>query len=143
MCSFWAFASSFNFEHASLTCIQADSIASRSSSVGFHLDDSMHVIIKDIELVKLNEKQTWNIRWDHVFILERVKFDVDTDNYLEHVVDYCKKDYQQAYKNKKGIELSIDEIQPEYDNQRKKWLVIFNFLNPIRNKSLFLLGWII
>tara|TARA_B100000214_G_scaffold135461_1_gene96412 strand:+ start:101 stop:304 length:204 start_codon:yes stop_codon:yes gene_type:complete len=54
------------------------------------------------------------------YILERAKCEVDTDKYLEHVVDYCKKDYQQAYKKQKGIELTIDEIQHKYDNQRKK-----------------------
>ena len=54
------------------------------------------------------------------YILERAKCEVDTDKYLEHVVDYCKKDYQQAYKKQRGIELTIDEIQHKYDNQRKK-----------------------
>ena len=54
------------------------------------------------------------------YIHERAKCEVDTDNYLENVVDYCKKDYQQAYKKQKGIELTIDEIQHKYDNQRKK-----------------------
>jgi len=54
------------------------------------------------------------------YIHERTKCEVDTENYLEHVVDYCKKDYQQAYKKQKGIELTIDEIQHKYDNQRKK-----------------------
>ena len=32
------------------------------------------------------------------YILERAKCAEDTDKYLEHVLDYCKKDYQQAYK---------------------------------------------
>ena len=32
------------------------------------------------------------------YILERAKCEEDTDKYLEHVLDYCKKDYQQAYK---------------------------------------------
>ena len=54
------------------------------------------------------------------YIHERAKCEVDTDNYLAHVVDYCRKDYQQAYKKQKGIELTIDEIQHKYDNQRKK-----------------------
>jgi len=35
------------------------------------------------------------------FILERAKCEEDTDNYLEHVLDYCKKDYQQVYKKQK------------------------------------------
>ena len=53
------------------------------------------------------------------YILERAKCEENTDKYLEHIVDYCKKDYQQAYKKQKGIELTIDEIQHKYDNQRK------------------------
>ena len=32
------------------------------------------------------------------YILERAKCEDDTDKYLEHVLAYCKKDYQQAYK---------------------------------------------
>jgi len=35
------------------------------------------------------------------YILERAKCEEDTDKYLEHVLDYCKKDYQQAYEKKK------------------------------------------
>ena len=54
------------------------------------------------------------------YILERAKCEEDSDKYLEHVLDYCKKDYQQAYKKQKGIELTMDEIQQKYDNQRKK-----------------------
>ena len=54
------------------------------------------------------------------YILERAKCEVDTDKYLEHVLDYCKKDYQQAYKKQKGIELTMDEMQHKYYNQRKK-----------------------
>ena len=53
------------------------------------------------------------------YILERAKCEVDTDKYLEHVVDYCKKDYQQAYKKQKGIELTIDEIQHKYENKKE------------------------
>ena len=33
-----------------------------------------------------------------LYILKRAKSEEDTDKYLEHVLDYCKKDYQQAYK---------------------------------------------
>ena len=33
-------------------------------------------------------------------ILERAKCEENTDKYLEHVLDYCKKDYQQALKRK-------------------------------------------
>tara|TARA_B100000965_G_scaffold278922_1_gene236741 strand:+ start:630 stop:776 length:147 start_codon:yes stop_codon:yes gene_type:complete len=32
------------------------------------------------------------------FIVERAKCEEDTDKYLEHVLEYCKKDYQQAFK---------------------------------------------
>ena len=32
------------------------------------------------------------------YILARAKCEKDTDKYLKHVLDYCKKDYQQAYK---------------------------------------------
>ena len=32
------------------------------------------------------------------YILERAKCEEDTAKYLEHVLDYCKKDYQQACK---------------------------------------------
>ena len=34
------------------------------------------------------------------YILERAQCEEDTEKYLEHVIDYCKKDYQQAYKKK-------------------------------------------
>ena len=54
------------------------------------------------------------------YILERAKCEVDIDNYLENVVVYCIKDYQQVYKKQKGIELTIDEIEHKYGNQRKK-----------------------
>tara|TARA_Y100001968_G_scaffold274322_1_gene267462 strand:+ start:1333 stop:1536 length:204 start_codon:yes stop_codon:yes gene_type:complete len=54
------------------------------------------------------------------FIVERAKCEVDTINYLNHVVEYCKKDYQQIYKKRKGIELTMDEIQYKYDNQKKR-----------------------
>ena len=53
------------------------------------------------------------------YILERAKCEEDTDKYLEHVLDYCKKDYQQVYKKQKVIEFTMDEIQHKYDSQRK------------------------
>ena len=34
------------------------------------------------------------------YILERAKCEEDTEKYLEHVLDYCKKDYQQAFEKK-------------------------------------------
>jgi len=48
------------------------------------------------------------------YILERAKCEKDTDKYLKHVLDYCKKDYQQAYKKQTGIDLKKDEIQRKY-----------------------------
>ena len=53
------------------------------------------------------------------YILERASCEEDTDKYLEHVIDYCKKDYQQAYKKLNGLELTIDEIKQKYENERK------------------------
>ena len=50
------------------------------------------------------------------YLLERAKCEVDTDKYLEHVVDYCKKDYQQAYKKQKGVELTMNDIKQKYAN---------------------------
>ena len=32
--------------------------------------------------------------------LERAKCEEDADKYLEHVFDYCKKDYQKAFQKK-------------------------------------------
>ena len=52
------------------------------------------------------------------YILERAKCEEDTDKYLEHVLDYCKKDYQQAYKKQNGVELTMDEIKHTYENER-------------------------
>ena len=52
------------------------------------------------------------------YILERAKCVEDTDKYLEHVLDYCKKDYQQAYKKQNGVKLTIDEIKHKYENER-------------------------
>ena len=34
------------------------------------------------------------------YILERAKCEENTDKYLEHVLDYCKKDYKNAYGKK-------------------------------------------
>ena len=34
------------------------------------------------------------------YILERAKCEEDIEKYLEHVLDYCKKDYQQAFEKK-------------------------------------------
>ena len=53
------------------------------------------------------------------YILERAMCEQDTDKYLEHVLDYCKKDYQKAYKNQNGLELTMDEIKYKYENERK------------------------
>ena len=54
------------------------------------------------------------------YILERARCEEDTDKYLEHVIDYCKKDYQQAYKKlMNGLELTLDEVKQKYENERK------------------------
>ena len=53
------------------------------------------------------------------YILKRAKCEEDTDKYLEHVLDYCKKDYLQAYKKQNGVELTIDEVQRKFESQRK------------------------
>ncbi len=53
------------------------------------------------------------------YILERARCEENTDKYLEHVIDYCKKDYQQAYKKLNGLELTMDEIKQKYENERK------------------------
>ena len=53
------------------------------------------------------------------YILERARCEEDTDKYLEHVIDYCKKDYQQAYKKLNGLELTLDEVKQKYENERK------------------------
>ena len=37
------------------------------------------------------------------YILERAKCEEDIDTYLEHVLDYCKKDYQKACEKKREI----------------------------------------
>ena len=52
------------------------------------------------------------------YMLVRAQCEEDTDKYLEHVLDYCKKDYQQAYKKQNGIELTVDEINHEYENEK-------------------------
>ena len=54
------------------------------------------------------------------FILERANCEENTNKYLEHVLDYCKKDYQQAYKKRNGIELTIGEVQRKFESQRKE-----------------------
>ena len=40
------------------------------------------------------------------YILERAKCEEETEKYLEHVLDYCKKDYQKAFDKKKKDQLS-------------------------------------
>ncbi len=54
------------------------------------------------------------------YILERARCEEETDKYLEHVIDYCKKDYQQAYKKQNRLEITMDEIKQRYENERKK-----------------------
>ena len=55
------------------------------------------------------------------YILERAKCEEDTAKYLEHVLDYCKKDYQQAYEKSNGIDLTMDEIKQTYENERMNY----------------------
>ena len=54
------------------------------------------------------------------YILERAKCEEDTNKYLEHVLDYCKKDYQQAYKKQNEVELTIDEVQRKFESQKRE-----------------------
>ena len=51
------------------------------------------------------------------YILERAKCEEDTDKYLEHVHDYCMKDYQQAYKKRNGIDLTMNEVIQKYEDE--------------------------
>ena len=53
------------------------------------------------------------------YIFERARCEEDPDKYLEHVINYCKNDYQQAYKKLNGLELTMDEIKQKYENERK------------------------
>ena len=52
-------------------------------------------------------------------IIEWDKCEEDSDKYPEHVLNYCKKDYQQSYKNQNGVEQTIDEVQRKFESQRK------------------------
>tara|TARA_B100000214_G_scaffold179648_1_gene129326 strand:- start:391 stop:597 length:207 start_codon:yes stop_codon:yes gene_type:complete len=54
------------------------------------------------------------------YILERAMCEEDTDKHLAHVLNYCKKDYLQAYKKQNGVEVTIDEVQRKFESQRKK-----------------------
>mgnify|MGYP001167671550 CR=1 FL=1 len=49
------------------------------------------------------------------YILERAKCEEDTDKYLDHVLYYCKKDYQKAYKKQNGIEITMDKVKDKYE----------------------------
>ena len=53
------------------------------------------------------------------YILVRALCEEDTDKYLEHVIDYCKKDFQQVYKKQNGLELTMHEIKYKYENDRR------------------------
>ena len=53
------------------------------------------------------------------YIFERARCEEDPDKYLEHVIDYCKKDYQQAYKKLNGFELTMYYIKHKFENERK------------------------
>ena len=45
------------------------------------------------------------------YILERANCEKEKDKYLQHVLNYCIKDYQQSYKKQNGSELTKNEIQ--------------------------------
>ena len=53
------------------------------------------------------------------YIFERARCEEDIDKHLEHVIDYCKRGYQQAYKKLNGLELTMDEIKQKHENERK------------------------
>ena len=53
------------------------------------------------------------------YILERAQCEEDTDKYLMHVLDYCKKDYQQSYNKQNEVELTMDEIKHKYEKKGK------------------------
>ena len=53
------------------------------------------------------------------YILERANCEEDSDKYLDHVLDYCKKDYQKAYKKQNGLELTMVEIKHKYENKKE------------------------
>ena len=54
------------------------------------------------------------------YILERAKCEENTDKYLEHVLNYCKKDYQQAFEKQNGVELTIAEVPRKFESQKKE-----------------------
>ena len=54
------------------------------------------------------------------YILERAKCEEDTNKYLEHIRNYCKKDYEQSYRKQNKIELRMDEIRQKFNNHKKK-----------------------
>ena len=54
------------------------------------------------------------------YILKRAKCEEDTDKHLEYVLDYCKKNYQQAYKKQNGIVLTLEELKQKHKSQRKE-----------------------
>ena len=51
------------------------------------------------------------------YTLERAHCEEDAEKHLEHVIEYCKKDYQRA--DKKQHELTMHEIKQKYENVRK------------------------
>ena len=52
------------------------------------------------------------------YILERAQCEEDTDKYLDHALDYCKKTFQKAYKKQNGLELTMDEIKHKYKKKK-------------------------
>ena len=42
------------------------------------------------------------------------------DRYLEYVLEYCKKDYIQAWKKQMGMSKSMDDVEKEYERMKDK-----------------------
>ena len=53
------------------------------------------------------------------YILEKAKCEEDTYEYIEHVLDFCKKNYHEAYMKQNGIELTINKVHKKFESQRK------------------------
>ena len=49
------------------------------------------------------------------YIHERAKCEDTVDRYLEHVLEYCKKDYIQAWEKRMGMKTSIEKVEKEYE----------------------------
>ena len=54
------------------------------------------------------------------YIHERAKCVDAVDRYLEHVLEYCKKDYIQAWKKQMGMSKSMDDVEKEYERMKDR-----------------------